>query len=144
MAAEMEQPDGPNLIHTALPRHGEVVLIGDFLSPLEDLAPIIGGYAAAGVRGHLLQVLDPAEEALPFSGRVLFKGMEGEGEVLFGRVESVREDYQKALVAHRQGLADLAASVGWTFALHHTDRPPETALLALYLALAGAPTGAGA
>ncbi len=141
LAAEMDLGTGPPLIHQALPRHGALVLIGDFLTPLEDLTRVIAAYAAAGVRGHLLQVLDPAEEALPFSGRVLFKGMEDDGQALFGRVENVREEYQKAMLAHRDGLRGLAATVGWTYALHHTDRPPETALLALYLALAGPGTG---
>lgn len=147
MAAELQgvpgvMPSGiaPSL---SLPRHGELVMIGDFLSPLEELADVVGRYAATGVRGHLLQVLDPAEESLPFAGRVLFKGMKRENQALFGNVENIREDYQKAMAAHRHGLADLAASVGWTFSLHHTDRPPETALLALYLALAGTPAGAG-
>ncbi len=142
MAAELDRADGPTLGGQSLPRHGQVVLIGDFLTPLEDLTRIIGGYAAVGVRGHLLQVLDPAEESLPFSGRVLFKGLEQEGQALFGRVESIREEYQKAVLAHRQGLRDAVAAVGWTFGLHHTDRSPETALLALYLALADTPAGA--
>lgn len=145
MAAELQGTSGGASSGTppalALPHHGELVLIGDFLSPLEDLAGVVATYAAAGVRGHLLQVLDPAEESLPFAGRVLFKGMEREGDALFGKVESIRDDYQAALAAHRQGLSDLAASVGWTFSLHHTDRPPETALLALYLALAGGSAG---
>ncbi len=125
------------LVRQSLPRHSALVLIGDFLSPMEDLSALIGAYASAGIRGHLLQVLDPAEEALPFAGRVLFKGLENDGQILFGRCESVRADYQKAMAQHRQQVRDLAASVGWTFALHHTDRAPETALLALYLALAG-------
>ena len=141
MAAELDQSAGPAFSPLTLPRHSELVVIGDFLSPLEDLAKVVAAYAAIGVRGHMLQVLDPAEEALPFKGRVLFKGMEHEGEALFGRVEHVRDDYQKAMLAHRQGLADLAASVGWTFASHHTDRAPETALLALYLALSGTQAG---
>ncbi len=146
LAAEMEQPASAPLPDFGVPRlrlshRGELVLIGDFLSSLEDLAAVIGSYAAAGIRGHMVQVLDPAEESLPFTGRVLFKGLEQDGQALFGKVESVRPDYQKALAAHRQGLTDLAGSVGWTFSLHHTDRPPETALLALYLALSGANKG---
>ena len=144
MASELDQSAGPAFSHYSLPRHSQLVLIGDFLSPLEELAKVFASYAAIGVRGHLLQVLDPAEEALPFKGRVLFKGMEQEGEALFGRVEGVREAYQTALLAHRQGLAELAASVGWTFALHHTDRPPETALLALYQALSETQAGLSA
>jgi uncharacterized protein (DUF58 family) len=120
-----------------LPRHAGVVLIGDLLSPLEDVGSVIDGFMANGVSGHLLQVLDPAEETLPFAGRVRFEGMEDDGEVIIGRVEAVRDDYRAALETHRQGLAALARSAGWTFATHRTDRPPETALLALFLALSG-------
>lgn len=118
-----------------LPRFSRLVLFGDFLVPLDSLAAPIRGYAERGVRGHLVQLVDPAEEALPFSGRVRFEGLENEGEALFGRVESVREAYAAAIAAHRRGLGTLASSFGWTFAVHHTDQPPEPALLALFAAL---------
>lgn len=118
-----------------LPRHARMVWIGDFLAPLDDIKAAIDPYAGEGVGGHLLQILDPAEESLPFSGRVLFEGLERDGQVLIGRAESVRNDYQAALTAHRRGLYALARAQGWTFAIHHTDRPPQTALLALYAAL---------
>jgi uncharacterized protein (DUF58 family) len=71
-----------------LPRHAEVVLIGDFLSPLPEIDRSIRAMAARGVKGHILQVLDPAEEDLPFSGRTRFEGLEAEGEALIPRVES--------------------------------------------------------
>ena len=87
------------------------------------------------MRGHLLQVLDAAEETLPYRGRIRFEGLEGEEAALIGRVEMVRGDYMELMRAHRQALADLARSVGWTFAVHRTDQPPQTALLALYGAL---------
>jgi uncharacterized protein (DUF58 family) len=119
-----------------LPRHARLVLVSDFLSPLEVLQARLRALVAQGVRGHLLQVLDVAEETLPFAGRVLFEGTEGEGTALIGSVDSVRERYAALLAAHRAGLRDLARRLGWTFALHHTDRPPETPLLALYHALA--------
>ncbi|OHC76093.1 MAG: hypothetical protein A3G18_05580 [Rhodospirillales bacterium RIFCSPLOWO2_12_FULL_58_28] len=118
-----------------LPRQGRIVLIGDFLSPLEEVEAAVSAFAARGVRGHLMQILDPAEETLPFSGRVRFQGMEGEQSVLIPRVESVREDYRRVFAGHHDGLAALARSLGWSFAVHHTDRPPETALLALFMAL---------
>ncbi|HSO42555.1 MAG TPA: DUF58 domain-containing protein [Rhodospirillales bacterium] len=118
-----------------LPRFARLVLFSDFLLPLDTLAGTIRHYAQRGVRGHLVQLIDPAEEILPFSGRVRFEGLENEGEVLFGRVESVREAYVGAIAAHRRGLSALAASVDWTFAVHHTDQPPEPALLALFAAL---------
>jgi uncharacterized protein (DUF58 family) len=123
----------------ALPRHAQIVLVGDFLSPLEAIRSTVAGFAAAGLHGHLLQVLDPAEETLPFDGRVRFEGIEERDEVMIGRVETVRDAYVERLAAHRQGLAAIVRPAGWSFATHRTDRPPPTALLALYTALARLP-----
>jgi uncharacterized protein (DUF58 family) len=118
-----------------LPRHAQLVLIGDFLSPLDEVHAAIGRYAAGGLRGHMLQILDPAEETLPFDGRVRFEGIESDDAVLISRVETVRADYLGRLAAHREGLAAIARPAGWSFATHRTDRPPHAALLALYMAL---------
>lgn len=118
-----------------LPRYARIVIAGDFLVPLEKIRATIGAYAARGVRGHLMQILDPAEETLPFGGRIEFEGPEDEGRVLIGRVETIREDYQEAMAAHHRGLQALARQSGWTIATHRTDRPPETPLLTLFLAL---------
>ncbi|MBL8659080.1 MAG: DUF58 domain-containing protein [Rhodospirillales bacterium] len=123
----------------AVPRFARVVLFADFLLPLDEIAAVVGAYARRGVRGHLLQILDPAEETLPFSGRIRFEGCENEGEALFGRAESVREAYRAAIAGHRRGLAALAADYGWTFAVHHTDQPPEPALLGLFTAMSATP-----
>nr|WP_229743512.1 DUF58 domain-containing protein [Aliidongia dinghuensis] len=120
-----------------VPRHGSIVLIGDLLMPLEELHALLAGFAAAGVRGHLLQVLDPAEESLPFEGRVRFEGLEREGALLIARVDTVREEYQARLAAHQDGLAALARGHGWSLARHRTDQPPHRALLALYGMLSG-------
>lgn len=119
-----------------LPRHGQAVVVGDLLSPLPEIHATVSALSAGGVRGHLLQVLDPAEETLPFGGRVLFQGLEGEGRLLVPRVEAVRGAYRERLSAHRDGLAALARAAGWSFAVHTTDRPPQTALLGLWGALA--------
>ena len=65
-----------------------------------------------------------------------FAGLEGETETaVVGRVEKVRGDYRERLQAHREQVAALARAVGWGFTSHRTDRPPQTALLALYMAL---------
>jgi hypothetical protein len=47
----------------------------------------------------------------------------------------MRDAYRTELADHNEGVKALARSVGWTYAIHHTDRPPEAALLALYLGL---------
>lgn len=119
-----------------LPRHARAVLIGDFLDPLPEIERYLGLLAGQGVRGRLLQVLDPAEETLPFRGRVKFEGVGFAEETLVPRVETVRALYAERLAAHREGLATLAAAAGFTFSTHRSDAPPEAALLALWQALA--------
>jgi uncharacterized protein (DUF58 family) len=118
-----------------LPRAAQLVLIGDFLSPLDTVNSAVSRFAAAGLRGHLLQVVDPAEEDLPFDGRVRFEGLEERDQVVISRVENVRKDYSERFQGHRQGLAAIAAALGWSFGFHRTDRPSHLALLALYSAL---------
>jgi len=118
-----------------LPRYANIVLFSDFLGPMEELAATVGSYTARGVLGHLVQILDPAEESLPFAGRIRFEGMEAEGSTLINRTENVRQDYRNRLQARRQQIIALAHHHGWSFTLHHTDRPAQEALLALYGAM---------
>ena len=119
-----------------VPRHARVVLIGDFLAPLEQVQTSVARFAAIPASLHMLQILDPAEATLPYQGRVRFQGLEREADTLIPRVEAVRPAYAKALAAHQAGLAAIAAGAGCRFAVHHTDHPAEAALLGLYTALA--------
>ncbi len=118
-----------------LPRYAHIAMFSDFLGPVDEIAAAIGTYAARGLAGHLVQVLDPAEESLPFAGRIRFEGLESEGNTLINRTESVRARYHDRLAARREELRRLARRNGWSFAAHHTDRPAPEALLALYVAL---------
>ena len=122
-------------VFEALPRSAQLVLIGDFLASLETVHAVVAQFAAAGLKGHLLQIADPAEEELPFAGRVRFEGVEEPDELVISRVETVREDYRQRFQRHRDGLAAIARAVGWTIGYHRTDRPPHLALLALHAAL---------
>jgi uncharacterized protein (DUF58 family) len=122
-----------------LPRYARVVMISDFLMPPAEIEQTLRGFASLGVRGHLLQVFDPAEQSLPFSGRVRFEGLEGEGTALIGRVEAVRTEYMRLMKKHRRAIEDIARSLCWTYLAHVTDQPPQTALLALYHALVETP-----
>lgn len=122
----------------ALPRFAKLILVGDFLAPLEETAACVQAYAAKGVQGHLLQVLDPAEEDLPFTGRVRFEGMQrGEGNLTVARVEGLRSAYHQRIQHHQEALRALCQGAGWSFASHRTDRPPHLALLALHQRLSG-------
>ncbi|MHA1599594.1 MAG: DUF58 domain-containing protein [Alphaproteobacteria bacterium] len=136
-AIEREDEDDAGLpIVRPLPRNAHVIIMGDFLVPLETIDRMVRGYAEAGVKGYLLQILDPAEETLPYDGRMRFEGTEGEEPWLLSRVESVRSDYSARVQAHRDGLRALARTASWIFASHHTDQPAQSALLALYATLA--------
>ncbi len=118
-----------------VPAHSRVVLAGDFLAPLPEIAACLGGFAALPVRLHLLQILDPAELSLPYEGRVRFLGVENDGQALIPRVASVRAEYAQALAAQMDGLRTLCAAAGFSLSLHRTDHAPESALMALYTAL---------
>lgn len=120
-------------------RHARAVLFGDFWEPLDGTRDRLAALATQGLRGHLVQVIDPAEETLPYTGRVRFEGVGATiGAALVPRVEAVREVYAERVARHRQGLAAICAGAGWSFAAHRTDHPPEAALLALHQRLAAA------
>lgn len=142
LATSIERGDGPGgdlPPVLPLPRNGQVVLIGDLLAPLDQVDRVVRAYAEAGMRGYLLQVLDPAEETLPYGGRVRFEGLEDDVSWLLARVESVRGDYLERLGAHRAGLQAIAQAAGWGWSSHRTDVPPHIALLALFTALSVTP-----
>lgn len=131
-------PPGDSLPpQTGLPRFSELVLLSDVLSPMEGWQRRLRAYAGLGVRGHLLQLLDPAEETLPYDGRVRFDGLEGEAPQTFERVESLRMSWRDLMAARRATLATLAGEAGWRFGCHHTDASARQGLLALYAGLGG-------
>lgn len=120
-----------------LSRFSECLLFSDFLEPVDETVARLQTIAAQGVRGHLVQVLDPAEETLPYSGRTEFAASEGGTRIVAGRAETLRDGYQKRMERHRIDLADAARRLGWSFVVHHTDRPPEEVVLAVHSRLAG-------
>ncbi len=136
--ALLAEPDGGSGLppDAVVIRHSRVVLIGDFLAPLEEIAASIGRLAAVPASGHVLQVLDPAEIDLPYHGRVRFLGLEAEAETLVPRVEHVRAEYDRRLAAQIRGLGEVCTGAGFSASLHRTADSPETALLSLYMALA--------
>lgn len=139
-AIDRQNDDGAGLpVIRPLPRNAQVIFMGDFLAPLPDIDRVVRGYAEGGIKGYLLQILDPAEETLPYDGRIRFEGTEGEDPWLLSRVESVRDDYAARVQAQRDGLRAMARTANWIYDSHHTDQPPQTALLSLYAALARGP-----
>ena len=123
-----------------LARFSGVILFSDFLDPPDLIAERMGVLASNGVSGHIIQILDPAEETLPYAGRTEFLGVEDQERWIADRAETLRSDYRAALLDHRARLEAAAARLGWSFLVHHTDRPAAEPLLTLIMRLA---SGAG-
>jgi uncharacterized protein (DUF58 family) len=126
---------------TRLSRFSTVLLFSDFLDPIENVRATIEAMGAAGATGHLVQVLDPAEETLPYSGRTEFLSPDGSQRWIADRAESLRDRYRARLLAHRASIQDTAHRLGWSFLVHHTDRPASEPLLSLLMRLQGAHGG---
>jgi uncharacterized protein (DUF58 family) len=120
-----------------LKRFCSVVLFSDFLEPIEEIGERLSRYASREVRGHLVQVLDPAEETFPFAGRLQFRDVMGPGRLIVGRAETITDAYREKLAEHRRALQRMVQRFGWTFSVHHTDTAPATALLSLFAVLSG-------
>ncbi len=130
--------EGPALpSFTRMPRFSGAVMAGDFFETPEEIAKAIAPVAEAGVKGHLVQVVDPAEETLPYAGRVEFHEMAGPIKFLSAKTEMLREAYAEKLAAHRDRLRDLCRRIGWSFVVHRTDESPTRTLLALHALISG-------
>ncbi len=122
---------------THLARFAGAMLFSDFLDPIAVTREHIETLAADGAVGHLVQILDPAEETLPYEGRTEFLSPSGADRWVADRAQSLRPRYKERLEAHRAELEALAKRLGWSFLVHHTDRPAAEPLLTLIMRLQG-------
>jgi uncharacterized protein (DUF58 family) len=115
--------------------HSRALFLSDFLG---DLAPVEAALAKAadrGVKGVLLQVLDPVEEMFPFDGRTIFESMGGSLRHETLKAGELRDRYLERLSQRKARLADLARMAGWHYHCHHTGDSAQAALLWLFRAL---------
>jgi len=115
--------------------HGRAVFVSDFLGDLAAVTAALGRAADRDVRGVLLQVLDPAEEAFPFDGRTIFESMTGAIRHETRKAGDLRTRYLDRLAERKARLQDLARECGWQFHTHHTDTSAASELMWLYSAL---------
>jgi len=117
--------------------HSRAVFVSDFLG---DTAPVEAALAKAadrGVKGLLIQVLDPAEEDFPFDGRTLFESMTGALRFETLKAGELRGRYRARLAARKQHLAQITGRCGWQYLCHHTGAPAQGALMWAWRALEG-------
>ncbi|MEN0087420.1 MAG: DUF58 domain-containing protein, partial [Pseudomonadota bacterium] len=125
----------------SLKPHSDVVITSDFLGPLKDTLEQIDALASRRIRGHLVHIIDPAEESFPYSGRTDFIDPERGVRLTAGRAETMGEDYRQQFSARQDELRRAATSRGWSYITHHTDKPASQALVALHLRMSDAALG---
>jgi uncharacterized protein (DUF58 family) len=109
----------------------EVCVLGDLWSPAAEVAGAVAHLSVNGAGGHVVQIVDPAEETFPYSGRIEFLEPEGAGSITVGRAENWRADYVRRVAEHRAAIRAETGRRRWSFAVHRTDRPASELLLAL-------------
>ncbi|CAM5452408.1 hypothetical protein ATER59S_02863 [Aquamicrobium terrae] len=126
-------PDKPDL--SMVRRFSDIVLVSDFLDPVEETVAWLDVLARHEVRAHLIEIADPAEESFPYSGRTEFTDPETGEKLTAGRAETLADDYRRLYHARRDELAAWCRRLGWSFTTNHTDRLASEALVRLHMAL---------
>lgn len=115
--------------------HARAVFVSDFLADIGPVQAALTKAADRGVRGLILQVLDPSEEAFPFQGRTIFESIGGTIAHETLKAGDLRGRYLDRLAARKDALAALARATGWQYHCHHTGDSAQSALLWAWRAL---------
>ena len=117
--------------------HARALFISDFMG---DMAPVHAALTKAadrGVRGVVMQVLDPAEEAFPYTGRAIFESIGGTLAHETLKANDLRDRYLERLAARKAELEQLCHVAGWRYGCHHTSDSAQAGLLWLHGAIEG-------
>jgi uncharacterized protein (DUF58 family) len=131
-SAEYGAPDA-----RAMLPHARALFVSDFMGDPTAVETALTQAADKGIRGAMLQVLDPVEEAFPFDGRTIFESMGGAVRFETLKAGDLRNRYIDRLAERKERLQALARATGWLFTTHHTDTAAQGALLYLFHALEG-------
>lgn len=115
--------------------HSRALFISDFLGDIGPTKTALFEAADRGIKGCILQILDPQEEAFPFSGRTSFHSMGGSITHETLSADGLKKRYLDKLAERKDALQTLARRTGWQFHTHHTNTPATSALLWLYQSL---------
>lgn len=123
--------------HRAMVPQSRAVFLSDFLGNMDEVKLALTKAADRGVRGVLLQVLDPEEEVFSYHGRTIFQSVGGTVAHETLKAGDLQDRYLERLASRRDELAQLTRATGWQLGLHHTGESAQSALLWLYRALDG-------
>jgi uncharacterized protein (DUF58 family) len=116
----------------------EAILIGDFLASPKEIATAVEGISSRGARGHLVMIVDPVEETFPFQGQAVLHDLEDGLSLRVGDAAAWGAAYRERIARHRDEIAEIARSRGWTLTIHRTDRPASEAALRILTLVAAA------
>jgi uncharacterized protein (DUF58 family) len=108
-------------------KRGVMVLLSDFLAPIERLEAELITITAGGHEVILFQVLDPAEMAFEFGTPMMFQDLES-GRTLFIDPATARKEYLRKLEEHCAALRATCQRLGVAYLRLATDHPLELAL----------------
>ena len=108
-------------------KRGILVIISDFLAPLDALEQSLGYVRARGHEVILLRVLDPAEENFTFSDAAMFRDMESDRSIYIDP-SVCRDEYLERLREHTAAVTRITNALGIDFFSMTTDRPLELTL----------------
>ncbi|MEX0956498.1 MAG: DUF58 domain-containing protein [Rhizobiaceae bacterium] len=137
LAARLSQMQSPPLRPelVQIRRFSDIVVASDFLDPVEETQAWLDPLASRGVRAHLVEVADPAEETFPYSGRTEFRDPETGERLTAGRAETLGDDYRQLYTARRTELDRWCKRLGWSYTVNHTDRLASEALVKVHMAM---------
>jgi uncharacterized protein (DUF58 family) len=119
----------PSFVPSSL---AEIVVLSDFWSPVSEIRTMLAGLSVSGAHGTLIQIVDPAEESFPYSGRIEFIEPEGGGMIIAGRAERWATDYVERVALHRDQIRAETDRLDWLFSSHTTSRSAAELLLFLH------------
>ena len=115
--------------------NARALFVSDYLGDMDQVELALTKAADRGIRGVLLQVLDPSEESFPFKGRTIFQSVGGTVEHETLKANDLRDRYLTRLAERKDRLDHLSRATGWQYLIHHTDNSAQSALLTIYQAL---------
>jgi len=110
----------------------EIAVISDFWSPMTDVRKTLAQLSSTGAHGHTVQIVDPAEETFPYSGRIEFVEPEIGSVIIAGRAEKWASDYVARVALHRDEIRSETNKLDWLFSTHTTSRSAAELLLFLH------------
>lgn len=114
------------------------IFFSDFLGDPAPVEAALTKAADRGVRGALVQILDPSEESFPFDGRTIFQSVGGGIVHETLKAGDLRTRYLDRLAERKDRLDRLSRLTGWQYVCHHTSESAQSALLWIYRAMDGA------